>query len=114
MKKLILASILSVLMLVPASFVIAGGGDSFAGGLAGGMVGGVISGAMTKDNSGRRAESKVEQLQRERDQERLAQLKDEVVRTKADTSFNLLLIFMGLMFVAIIFMAVMLIKMRKK
>jgi len=114
MKKIILASILSVFMLLPASFVFAGGGDSFAGGLAGGMVGGVVAGAMTKDRSGGRAESKVDQLQRERDQERLAQLKEELNKTKTDTNFNILLIFMGLMFIAIIFMAVMLLKMRKK
>ncbi len=125
MKKIILGAILCLFMSSPFTLV-AGGGDSFAGGLAGGMVGGLVSGAMTKDRSGRRAEDKVGQLQREQDQEKVeqlrrkqdqekyAQLKQELSKSKRDANYNMLLIIMAIMFFSIIALGVMVIKMKKR
>ena len=80
MKKIISGLILSISFLTPTAFIYARGGDSFAGGLAGGMVGGLVSGAMTKDSSGKRAEQKVDAIQREQQYDRYASQK---------SSFNL-------------------------
>lgn len=105
MKKFILASVLSLSLLSPSVAIYAGGGDSFAGGLAGGMVGGIVSGAMTKDRSGRRAETKVDAMQREQQYDRYRQQK---------MSSNILLIFLVLMFFAILVLGYLVLKKNKK
>jgi len=107
MKKTFLSAVLTVLLLVPsASVVVAGhGGDSFAGGLAGGLVGGVVAGSMAKDGSGKRAEQKVDMLEMERNLER---------HTSSSLFSNMLLIFLVIMFMAVIALAVMVVRMKRK
>ncbi|MBD3273128.1 hypothetical protein GF385_02140 [Candidatus Dependentiae bacterium] len=104
MKKTLLAAVLSLSLLAPGVNVYAGSGDSFAGGLAGGMVGGLVSGAMTRDRSGRRAEQKVDAMQREQQYDRYARQR---------MSFNILVIFLVIMFLAIFVLGYFLIKKRK-
>lgn len=105
MKKIILASVLSLSLLAPSVGVFAGGGDSFAGGMAGGMVGGLVSGAMTKDRSGRRAETKVDAMQREQQYDRYSRQR---------MSSNVLIIFLILMFFAILVLGYLVLKNKKK
>ncbi|MFH1461672.1 MAG: hypothetical protein ABIF12_01875 [bacterium] len=104
MKKFFLASILSLAILTPSVCVYARGGDSFAGGLAGGMVGGMVSGAMTKDRSGSRAEQKVDAIQREQQYDRYVSQK---------MSFNMLMIILVVMFLAIIVLGFLVLKKKK-
>ncbi len=104
MKKTFLSTVLSALLVMPCVNVIAGG-DSFAGGLAGGLVGGVVAGAMTKDGSGKRAEQKVDMMQMERNIEKQT---GNVMYT------NMLLIFIVIMFLAVIALSIMVIRMKRK
>jgi preprotein translocase subunit Sec63 len=104
MKKVFLASVLSLSLLAPTAAMYAGGGDSFAGGLAGGMVGGLVSGAMTKDRSGSRAEQKVDAIQREQQYDRYVSQK---------MSFNMLMIILVVMFFAIIVLGFLVLKIKK-
>lgn len=104
MKKFLLASILSLSMLAPTAGVYAGSGDSFAGGLAGGLVGGVVAGSMSKDRSGRRAEQKVDAIQREQQYDRYVSQK---------MSFNMLMIILVIMFFAIIILGFLVLKRKK-
>ncbi|MBU4269326.1 hypothetical protein KJ644_02300 [Candidatus Dependentiae bacterium] len=106
MKKTFLSAVLSALLVMPCVTVIAGhGGDSFAGGLAGGLVGGVVAGSMAKDGSGKRAEQKVEMMQMERNIEKQT---GNVMYT------NMLLIFIVIMFLAVIALSIMVIRMKRK
>lgn len=104
MKKFFLASMLSLAIFTPSVYVYARGGDSFAGGLAGGMVGGLVSGAMTKDRSGSRAEQKVDAIQREQQYDRYVTQR---------MSFNMLMIILVIMFLAIIVLGFFVLKKKK-
>ena len=105
MKKIILASVLSLSLLSPAVSIYAGGGDSFAGGLAGGMVGGIVAGSMSKDRSGRRAETKVDAMQREQQYDRYSRQR---------FSNNILIIFLAIMFFAVLVLGYIVINKKKK
>ncbi len=120
MKKFLLNLLLAFSLLSTFPMVQArrGGGSSFAGGLAGGMIGGVISGAMTKDSgSSRRAERKAERaeerterVERERERERVEGLRQELYRQKGGFAMNILIFTVILLFLAIIGLAVMILK----
>lgn len=108
MKKIILSIILSVLFLNPSAMLVAGGGDSFVGGMAGGMLGGVISGAMTKDSSGRDAKRDVQQLRQEQ------QLRREMSgQQQAGFITVVVIIAFILMFLAIVGLGVMVLRKKK-
>lgn len=101
MKKIIVGLLLTISFLLPTSFIAARGGGAFFGSMAGGLV----AGAMNKDNSGRRAEEKVDAMTRER---RL----DQYVNQKS--SFNLLIVVLIIMFLAIIGLGFIIFKKNKK
>ncbi len=108
MKKIILSIVLSLLFLNPSAMLVAGSGDSFAGGMAGGMLGGVISGAMTKDSSGRDAKRDVQQLRHEQ------QLRREMFgEQKAGFITIVVIIAFILMFLAIVGLGVMVLRKKK-
>ena len=117
MKKFLFGLIVVISLLFPGSCIYAGrGGSSFAGGLAGGMIGGMVSGAMNRQSSksGRRAEEKVDRLERERQQERMVDLRDEFRRQRSGFTMNVMFFAIILLFLAVIGLAVFILKGKRK
>lgn len=74
--------LVAVFALGSLSPLFAGGGDSFAGGLVGGLTGGMVAGAMNKGSGDSRSSREAEQLRRERDQEKMEELRRSVETQK--------------------------------
>jgi len=88
--------LVAVFALGSLSPLFAGGGDSFVGGFAGGLTGGVVSGAINKSGDSR-SSREAEQLRRERDQEKM----DEMRQKQSGDKFMLYVLFFvvfGLLF----------------
>ncbi len=77
MKKRTIITCILISLVMPYGFLVAGGGDSFAGGLAGGVAGGLLSSAITSGGSSSakrealKAREEAEMLRHEREKMRL-------------------------------------------
>jgi len=113
MKKYLIVLLLAFSMLLPNPILFADrGGSSFAGGMAGGMLGGMISGAMTKDSSGREAKRDVDQLRREQQQAKVAELRREMYGQKTGFITFIMIIAFIIMFLSILGLLFMVLKTR--